>query len=183
MWQITWMLSLLPDWFWTLVLIAGVLGTLAAWVLKFIPFIKTYRLVIQVASVLCLLVGVYFQGVIANEEKYKAEHERLKDLIAKQEEAFKTVNAELSKAQADKEAALNKKGDTIVKTIDRFVKGDPVEVIKEVVKEKNLSDEERKKFEAQIEELKRAEKECRVPSLLIDQINQAAQPPVRGGTK
>lgn len=176
MWQITWMLSLLPDWFWTLVLFAGILGILAAWVLKFVPFVSQYKLPIQVGSVLCLLVGVYFQGVIANEEKYKSEHARLKEEVAKAEAAFKSANEELSKAQAERDNAISEKGKSITKTIDRFIKGNTVTVTKEIVKERNLSEEERKKLEIQIEELKRAERECRVPSLLIEQINQAAQP-------
>jgi len=181
MWQITWMLSLLPDWFWTLVLIAGVLGVLAAWVLKFIPFVKTYRLAIQVASVLMLLVGVYFQGVIANEEKYKSEHERLKAEIAQQNEKAKQLSEELNRAQSERDNAIADKGKTVVKTIDRYVKGDPVEIIKEVVKEKNLSDDERKKLESQIAELQKAEKECRVPTLLIDQLNSLATKPGKEG--
>lgn len=183
MWQIAWMLSLLPDWFWALVLIVGVLGTLAAWVLKFVPFVRQYRLPIQVGSVLCLLVGVYFQGVIANEEKYKAEHERLQAVITRQEEAFRNVNSDLSRAQAEKDAAVAGRGQTVVKTIDRYIKGDTVEVVREVIREKNLSDEERRKLESQIEELKRAERECPIPTLLIDQLNRAAQTPKTGAAK
>lgn len=183
MWQVTWMLSLLPDWFWTLVLLVGVLGVLAAWVLKFVPFVKTYRLAIQVGSVLCLLVGVYFQGVIANEEKYKSEHERLKEEIARAEAAFKTANEELSRAQTARDNAIAEKGKTITKTIDRYIKGDPVEVVREVVKEKNLSDSERKKLESQIAELQRVERECPVPVLLIDQLNQAARSPKTGAAQ
>ena len=56
------MLSLIPDWFWTLVLISGIIGTLATWVLKFIPFVSTYRLPIQVASIIALVAGVYFKA-------------------------------------------------------------------------------------------------------------------------
>lgn len=177
MWQIAWMLSFLPDWFWTLVLIAGVLGTIAAWVLKFIPFVRQYRLPIQVVSVLCLLVGVYFQGIMANEEKYKAEHERLQKEIAEKNENARKLNDDLVKAQAEKDAAIASRGQSIVKTIDRYVKGDPVEIVREVVKEKNLTEAERKKFEEQIVELQRAERECRVPSLLIEQVNQSAMRP------
>lgn len=177
MWQITWMLSLLPDWLWFLILIVGVLGTIIAWVLKFIPFVGRYQLPIQVISILFLLVGVYFQGVIANEEKYRAEHERLKDLIARQEQAFKNINDELTKTRAERDDAISKKGQTIIRNIDRYIKGDTVEIIKE----KNLSEEERKKLEAQIEQLRRAERECPIPDLLIDQLNQAAKPPQ--GTK
>jgi len=177
MWQISWMLSLLPDWFWTLVLIAGILGIIVAWVLKFIPWVSRYKLPIQVFSVLFLLVGVYFQGVIANEEKYKAEHARLEKEIAEKNENSKRLNDELTKVQAERDAAIANKGKTVIKTIDRYVKGDPVEIVKEITKEKNLSDEERKKLESQIEELQKAEKECRVPRLLIDQLNSITTNP------
>lgn len=177
MWQITWMLSLLPEWFWSFVLIVGVLGILASWVLKFIPFVTTYRLPIQVISILMLLVGVYFQGVFANEAKYKAEHDRLKELIAKQEAEFKQINQDLSKAQAERDAAIANRGKTITKTIDRYIKGDTKEIVKEIVKEKNLSEEERKKLEAQIDELKHVNEQCKVPSLLIDQLNAGATRP------
>jgi hypothetical protein len=174
MWQITYMLSLLPDWFWTLVLIAGILGVLAAWVLKFIPFVSTYRLPIQVGSILLLLVGVYFQGVIANEAKYKAEHERLSALIAKQEAEFKVINAELSQLQAERDAAIADRGKKSKETITRWLKGDPVEIVKEV----NLSDAERKVLEDKIKELQKAEKECKVPALLIEELNKnAVRPP------
>jgi len=183
MWQITFMLGLLPDWFWALVLIAGILGVLAAWVLKFIPFVANYRLPIQVGSVLLLLVGVYFQGVIANEEKYKAEHARLKELVAKQEAEFKQINQDLSKAQAERDDAIASRGKTITKTIDRYIKGDTKEVVKEIVKEKNLSEEERKKLEAQIDELKRVNEQCKVPSLLIEQLNTGAVRPPKEDKK
>jgi len=183
MWQITFMLGLLPDWFWSLVLIAGILGVLAAWVLKFIPFVTTYRLPIQVGSVLLLLVGVYFQGVIANEEKYKAEHERLKAEIAQLNQQSQTLSANLSKTQAERDEAISNRGKTITRTIDRYIKGDPIEIVKEVVKEKNLSEEERKKLETQIAELQKAEKECKVPSLLIEQINAGAVRPPKEDKK
>ena len=177
------MLSLLPDWFWTLVLIAGVLGVLCAWVLKFVPFVKNYKLPIQVVSILLLLIGVYFQGVIANEEKYKSEHERLKEEIAKAEAAAVQANQDLSAAVAEKNKAVEAKGQVIVQKVDRWIKGDPVEVVKEVVKEKNLSEEEKKKFEAKITELQNAQKNCPVPELLIEQLNQAAKKPISEGNK
>lgn len=183
MWQLTWMLSLLPDWFWTLVLVAGILGTLAAWVLKFIPFVSNYKLPIQVGSILLLIVGVYFQGVIANEAKYQAEHERLEAEIKKQAEKAKELSDDLSKVRAERDAAIANKGRTVIKTIDRYIKGNPANIADEVLKEKNLSAEERKKLEAQIAELQKAEQECRVPSLLIEQVNSLTTRPTNEAKK
>ncbi len=183
MWQITWILSFLPDWFWTLVLIAGVLGLIASWILKKIPFISNNALPIKVISILMLLVGVYFQGVIANEEKYKAEHERLKTEIAAAEAKAKETNVEIQKEIVYRDRVVKEKGDTVIRYVDRVVKGDPVVITQEVVKERNLSEEERKKLEEQIRELQRAEKECPVPSLVIQGINEAAKPPAKGDKK
>lgn len=183
MWQITWMLSLLPDWFWSLVLIIGVLGIIAAWILQKIPFISNNALAIKVISVLMLLVGVYFQGVIANEEKYKSEHERLKAEIEKAKQESQTSNDKLSTALKERDAAIAKKPETIIRNVDRWLKSDPVVVTNEIVKEKNLSEEERKKLEDQIKELQRADKECPVPSLIIQGINEAAKPPNKGDKK
>jgi len=183
MWQITWMLGLLPDWFWSLVLIAGVLGIIAAWILQKIPFISNNALAIKVISVLMLLVGVYFQGVIANEEKYKSEHQRLQAEIEKAKQESQTSNDKLSTALKERDDAITKKPAVIIKNVDRWLKSDPVVVTNEIVKEKNLGDDERKKLEDQIRELQRAEKECPVPSLIIQGINEAAKPPSKGEKK
>ena len=90
--QIIWILSFIPDWVWTLVLIFGILGILASWVLKFIPFISTYRLPIQVASIIALVVGVYFQGVIANEAKWQGKIAELQQKVAEAEIKSKETN-------------------------------------------------------------------------------------------
>ena len=178
MWQITWMLSLLPDWVWFLVLIAGILGVLASWVLKFIPFISNYRLPIQVVSVLLLLVGVYFQGVIANEEKYKAEHERLTAVIEKFEAQSKEVNTVIQKEVVEKTKIVKEKGDTIVKYVDKIVQGP--ERVKEITKD--MSQEEREKFEKKVKELEDSIKNCPIPQIIIEEHNKAATP-VKGEKK
>ena len=178
MWQITWMLSLLPDWVWFLVLIAGILGIIVAWVLKFVPFVKSYKIPIQVVSVLLLLVGVYFQGVIANEEKYKAEHERLTAVIEKFENQSKETNTVIQKEIVEKTKIVKEKGDTIVKYVDKIVQGP--ERVKEITKD--MSQEEREKFEMKVKELEDSIKNCPIPQIIIEEHNKAATP-VKGEKK
>jgi hypothetical protein len=172
--MITWILSLLPEWFWSFVLIMGVLGILVSWVLKFIPFISTYKLPIQVISILMLLLGVYFQGVYANEEKYKAEHQKISAHIARQEAEFKVINAELALIQAERDAAIADRGEKSKQTITRWLKEDPKIIVKEI----DLSESERKILEEKIQELQKAEKECKVPALLIEELNNNAVRPL-----
>ena len=63
MWQFQWMLSLLPDWVWSGLLIGSILGLLAAWVVKKVPFINNYRFPIQAISFVSLLLSIWFLGV------------------------------------------------------------------------------------------------------------------------
>jgi hypothetical protein len=168
-----WMLSFLPDFVIHLIFIAGVLGTIAGFVLGFIPMISRYKLPIQVISLVLLSAGLWFEGGLANEARYKAEHERLKAEIVRKEAEAKALNTKLSAASAERDAAIADRGDKIIQTVDRYIKGDPVQIVKEI----NLSDEERAKLQQQIEELQKAEKECKIPSLLIEQVNAAAERP------
>ena len=145
--QIIWMLSLIPDWFWTLVLISGIVGTLATWVLKFIPFVSTYRLPIQVASIIALVAGVYFQGVIANEAKWQDKIADLQKQIAEAETKSKETNVVVQEKIVTKTKIIKEKGKDIVNYIDR-----------EVVKK---------------EEIIKYIEQCPVPKEIIDLHNQA----------
>jgi hypothetical protein len=145
--QIIWMLSLIPDWVWTLVLISGIVGTLATWVLKFIPFVSTYRLPIQVASIIALVVGVYFQGVIANETKWQDKIADLQKQIVEAETKSKETNVVIQEKIVTKTKIIKEKGQDIVNYIDR-----------EVVKK---------------EEIIKYIEQCPVPKEIIDLHNQA----------
>ena len=162
MWQITWILGLLPDWFWTVVLIAGVLGILASWVLKFVPFVSTYRLPIQVGSILALLVGVYFQGVIANEEKWKNEIAALQEKVNEAAVKSNETNVVVQEKIVEKTKIVKEKGQEIIKYIDKW---NTKEIIKEVEGPERIRREEVIKY---IEM-------CPVPKEMIDIHNQATE--------
>ena len=142
------MLGLLPNWFWTLVLVAGILAVLAAWVLKFVPFVSTYRLPIQVGGVLALLVGVYFQGVIANEAKWEARVKELEEKLVIAEKESKEANGAIKEKIVKEKEYIKGKTEYITKYIDR-----------EIVKK---------------EEIVKYIEMCPVPKELIEIHNQAA---------
>lgn len=121
MWQLTWMLGLLPDWFWSLVLITGVLAVLASFVLKFIPFVSTYRLPLQVGGILALLVGVYFQGVIANEAKWEARVKELEAKLLVAEEESKQTNTVIQEKIVKQKEFVKGKTEYITKYIDKEI--------------------------------------------------------------
>lgn len=169
------MLTFLPDFVIHLIFIAGVLGTIAGFVLGFIPLISRYKLPIQVISLVLLSAGLWFEGGLANEARYEAEHQRLKAEIARKEAEAKVLNAKLTAASAERDAAIAARGDKLNQEIDQWVNQKPEVIVKTL----NLSDEERKKLQAQIEALQAAEKSCPIPELYIQQMNKAAERPVK----
>lgn len=162
MWQLTWMLGLLPDWFWLLVLITGVLAILVSFVLKFIPFVAAYRLPIQVGGVLALLVGVYFQGVIANEAKWEARVTELEAKLAIAESQSKETNVIIEEKIIKQKEFIKGRTEYITKYIDRLE-------TKEIIKE--LPGPER----VRIEEVIKYIENCPVPKELINLHNTATE--------
>jgi|SanBayMetagenome_1026888.scaffolds.fasta_scaffold12921_3 hypothetical protein len=134
--QITWMLGLLPEWFWSLLLAAGVLALLAAWAFTFVPVVKNYRLPIQVAGTVATVVSVWFLGAAANEEKWQARIKEVEAKIAAAELKSKEKNIEIQTRVVKQTQVIKERGEDIIKYIDReVVKYDntcpiPKEVIK-----------------------------------------------------
>jgi len=149
MWQIMWILSLLPDWVYHLITIAGVLGVIAAWVLKFIPFISTYRLPIQVGSVIALLFGIWMEGGIVNEAKWQTRVKELEEKVAVAETQSKEENVKIVTKVVTKTQIVKVRGNDIVKYVDReivkydtkFAPGEICEIPKEFIKAHNDSAE------------------------------------------
>jgi hypothetical protein len=66
-----WILHLLPDaliaWIVNTILIAGAVITVAGFFVRFIPVVNTYRVPVQIAGILLLTAGVYFEGGYTTE--------------------------------------------------------------------------------------------------------------------
>lgn len=91
-----WLLSFLPDFVFHLIFVTGVLAVVAGYFLDNIPFIGQNAKTIQVAGILLTVVGVWFEGGIANEEKWRARVLELEAKIAQAEAASAEANAALS---------------------------------------------------------------------------------------
>jgi hypothetical protein len=149
MWQVTWMLGLLPVWFWHIITLGGAIALVAAWFLKRIPFISQYNFLLKVVGMIALLLGLWMEGGFANEAKWQA---KVAELEAKLEEAKKEsekVNTVVETQVVTKTKVVKEKADTIIKYID-----------KEVIKK---------------EEIIKYIEQCPVPKEIIDIHNQAAE--------
>ena len=157
MWQIMWLLSLMPDWFYHLIVIFSVLALIVTAVFKFIP----YRLPIQIFGALLLLFGVWMQGGIVNEAKWEARVKELEEKVKIAEENSKEKNVEIQEKVVTQTKVIKEKGKDIIKYIDRIVDR---EVIKEVEGPERVRREEVIKYV----------ENCPVPKEIIDVHNAAA---------
>jgi len=138
-----WILNWLPDFVFHLILIAGVLGLLASWVLKFIPFIATYRLPIQVAGILLTVLGVWYEGGIAKDNEWKVRVAELEVKVAQAEAKSATENVKIVTKVVKQLELVRTRGNDVIQYVDReIVKYDNVcPIPKEVVKAHNMAAE------------------------------------------
>ena len=121
MWQIMWLLNLMPDWFYHLIVVVSILGLIVASVLKFVPFVSTYRLPIQVISALLLVFGVWMEGGIVNEAKWEARVKELEEKVKIAEEKSTEKNVEIQEKVVTQTKVVREKGRDIIQYIDREV--------------------------------------------------------------
>jgi hypothetical protein len=87
------LLNFLPDAVFYAILLIGILGIIAGFVLGFIPIVNKYKLPIQVISIILTVVGVWYAGGIAKNKEYKAQIEAAEARAALAEEKAKAATA------------------------------------------------------------------------------------------
>jgi hypothetical protein len=144
-----WIFEWLPDAVTHIIFLVGAVGIFAGFVLTFIPFIKQYKIAIQIASIFIFALGVYLEGGLADNKEWTAKVKELESKLAVAEERSKTENVKIEEKIITKTQVIKQKGKDIIQYIDReLVKNN--EVVKYV-------------------------EHCPVPAAVIDAHNQAAK--------
>lgn len=157
-----WILSILPEAAIHIIFGLGILGTIAGFVLGFIPFIKSYKLAIQVIALLLLVLGVYLEGGLADNKEWQLKVKEMETKLAQAEAKSSEKNVEIQEKIVEKTKVVREKGRDIIKYVDRW---NTKEVIKEVEGPERIRREEVIKY---IEN-------CPVPKEMIDIHNNATQ--------
>jgi hypothetical protein len=97
-----WILALLPDWFWHILTLAGVVAVFAAWVLKRIPFVSQYNLILKIAGTAAVCLGLWMEGGIANEAKWQAKVAEMEAKVKEAETKSKETNVQIQKVYVDR---------------------------------------------------------------------------------
>lgn len=97
-----WLINWLPDWFFYFMLLAGVIGLVVSYFIKIIPFVNTYRIQLQIVSIILTVAGVWFAGGIAKDKEYRAEIEAAKKRAEIAEQKAKEATARVEYVFKDK---------------------------------------------------------------------------------
>lgn len=143
-----WILSILSEAAIHTIFGLGILGIIVGFVLGFIPFVKPYKLAIQVVSILLLVFGVYLEGGLADQKEWELKVAEMKAKLAEAETKSSEKNVEIQEKIVEKTKVVREKGRDIIRYVD-----------KEVVKNQEV--------------IKYIEN-CPVPKEIVDLHNQAA---------
>lgn len=148
-----WILQFLPDsliiWFCNILLLAGIVLTVAGWFAHRIPFVYHYQLPFKIAGVVLLVLGVYFRGGVAVEMEWRDRVHQLEEKLKLAEAESAKVNTVIETRVVTKTQVVKQKADTLIEYVDREIFKD-----REIVKEVN---------------------NCPVPQEVIDVHNEAAR--------
>jgi hypothetical protein len=116
-----WIFEWLPDAVTHIIFLVGAVGVFAGFVLTFVPFVKQYKLAIQIASIFIFALGVYLEGGLADNKEWTARVKELEGKLAVAEEKSKTENVKIEEKIVTKTQVVKEKGKNIVQYIDREV--------------------------------------------------------------
>ena len=144
-----WILSWLPNWIFYGIFFAGLLGLLATYVMKFIPFVYVYRTPIQAISILAIAIGTYMSGAISNEESWQAKVKEMEAKVAAAEIESQKENVKIVEKIVKKTEYITRRGQDIIQYVDRevvkyddrFRPGGQCELPKEFIKAINTAAE------------------------------------------
>ena len=140
-----WILSFLPEWVFHLMLLVGILGTVAGFVLGMIPGIKTYIIPIRVISLLVLSLALYLEGGLADYKAWELKVKEVEAKLAEAEAKSAVENVKIVEKVVTKTQIVKTRGADVVKYVDReivkydtkFAKGGMCEIPQEFIKAHN----------------------------------------------
>lgn len=143
-----WILHWLPNWIFYAVLLAGIFGLAASYLIRFlsfIPFLYVYKTPIQLGSIAAIVIGTFMSGAIYDNDAWEARVKEMEEKVAAAEVQSKEENIKIVEKVVTKTQVIKTRGQDIVKYVDRevvkydtkFAPGGECEIPKEFIKSIN----------------------------------------------
>jgi hypothetical protein len=120
-----WILHFLPDsiivWFCNILLLTGIVATVAGFVAHRIPVLWSYQLGFKLAGIALLVLGVYLRGGIAVEETWRERVAEVEARLATAEKAATEANTQIEQKSQKKTTEIRQRTQYIRQYVDREV--------------------------------------------------------------
>jgi hypothetical protein len=118
-----WILKWLPDWIFYGILLAGVIGYLATYLIKYIPvpFVYMYKTPIQLGSVAAIVIGTFMSGAIYDNNAWLDRVHEMETKVAKAEQESKEANTKIDNKTQETKTKIVEKQVLIKQYVDREV--------------------------------------------------------------
>lgn len=118
-----WILKWLPDWLFYVILLAGVVGYLATYLLRFIPipFIYMYKTPIQLGSVALIVIGTFMSGAIHDNNAWLDRVHEMEAKVAKAEQESKEANEKIDQKVTETKEKIVEKQVVLKQYVDREI--------------------------------------------------------------
>jgi hypothetical protein len=116
-----WILSILPNWVIHAFLFAGLVGTIAGFVLGMIPVIKQYIIPIRIISLVILTLSIFLEGGLSDNQAWELRVKEMEAKVAKAEAISAKENTKLLEKVVTKTQYVKGKTEYITRYLDREV--------------------------------------------------------------
>ena len=120
-----WILHLLPDvailWFCNILLLVGIVFTVAGLYAHRIPLVSQYQLPFKILGIALLVLGVYFRGGLAVEQQWRERVAAVEAQLAEVEKVSAQANTQIETKAQKKTTEVRQRTQYIRQYVDREV--------------------------------------------------------------
>ena len=120
-----WILHFLPDsiivWFCNILLLVGLVLTIAGFFSHRIPVLGSYQLAFKIAGIALLVLGVYFRGGVAVEQQWRERVAAVEARLAEAEKVSAQANTQIETKAQKKTTEVRQRTQYIRQYVDREV--------------------------------------------------------------
>ena len=120
-----WILYFLPDsfilWFCNILLLTGIVATVAGFFANRIPFVSQYQLAFKIGGIALLVLGVYFRGGLAVEAEWRERVAAVEARLAEAEKASANANQQIETRTQQQVTKIRQRMTYVRQYVDREV--------------------------------------------------------------
>lgn len=113
-----WLLNFLPNWVFHLAVLVGILGIVVSFFISVIPLVNQYKLPVQIASVAVLVIAIWFEGGLYNEQIWLDRIAELEKKVAIAEAKAKEENVRIETQVIEKVKVVKENVEVIKREIE-----------------------------------------------------------------